>query len=301
MGHGHFNGLKTAMLFGLLGSVVLLASYLLFGQSAGALTIGLVIALAVNGIAYWTSGSVAVRAMRARPVTEAEQPAMHRIVRELSARAGQPMPQLYVSPTSAPNAFATGRNPQNAKVCATQGILDLLDERELRGVLGHELMHVYNRDILTSSLAAAMASVITYLAYAAMLFGGASRDGGRSNPFAAVLILVLGPMAAGVVQMAISRTREYDADEDGATLTGDPLALASALGKLETVCSSARSPPSASCRTAPTCSSRTRSAPATSPSCSAPTPRWRSASPASRRWRTAPAADLTHPLLDRRS
>ncbi|MBC3760351.1 zinc metalloprotease HtpX [Quadrisphaera oryzae] len=231
MPHGHFNGVKTAVLFGLLGGVVLLASWLLFGQSTGALTVGLLIALVVNGIAYWTSGSVAVRAMRARPVTEAEQPAMHRIVRELSARAGQPMPQLYVSPTSAPNAFATGRNPKNAKVCATQGILDILDERELRGVLGHELMHVYNRDILTSSIAAAMASVITYLAYAAMFFGG-SRDE-RSNPVAGMLILFLGPLAAGVVQMAISRTREYDADEDGAQLTGDPLALASALRKLE--------------------------------------------------------------------
>ncbi|TNM69910.1 zinc metalloprotease HtpX [Streptomyces sp. NP160] len=231
MAHGHFNGVKTAVLFGLLGGVVLLASFLLFGGNAQALTIGLVIALVVNGIAYWTSGSVAVRAMRARPVTEAEQPAMHRIVRELSERAGQPMPQLYVSPTSAPNAFATGRNPRNAKVCATQGILDILDERELRGVLGHELMHVYNRDILTSSIAAAMASVITYLAYMAMFFGG-SRDE-RSNPLAAMLILFLGPLAGGVVQMAISRTREYDADEDGAQLTGDPLALASALRKLE--------------------------------------------------------------------
>ncbi|TXR57766.1 zinc metalloprotease HtpX [Quadrisphaera setariae] len=233
MAHGHFNGVKTAVLFGLLGGVVLLASFLLFGGNSQALTIGLVIALAVNGIAYWTSGSVAVRAMRARPVTEAEQPAMHRIVRELSARAGQPMPQLYVSPTSAPNAFATGRNPKNAKVCATQGILDILDERELRGVLGHELMHVYNRDILTSSIAAAMASVITYLAYMAMFFGGSREDGERANPIAAMLILFLGPLAAGVVQMAISRTREFDADEDGAQLTGDPLALASALRKLE--------------------------------------------------------------------
>jgi len=231
MGHGHFNGVKTAMLFGLLGGVVLLASWLLFGGSQSGLLVGLVIALVVNGIAYWTSGSVAVRAMRARPVTEAEQPAMHRIVRELSERAGQPMPQLYVSPTSAPNAFATGRNPRNAKVCATQGILDILDERELRGVLGHELMHVYNRDILTSSIAAAMASVITYLAYIAMFFGGGDRE--RPNPLAAMLILFLGPVAAGLVQMAISRTREYDADEDGAQLTGDPLALASALSKLE--------------------------------------------------------------------
>ncbi|GAB2685225.1 zinc metalloprotease HtpX [Thalassiella azotivora] len=229
--HQHFNGLKTAMLFGLLGAVVLGASWLLFGRSTGALTIGLVIALLVNGIAFWKSDTLAIKAMRARPVSEAEQPAMYRIVRELSTQARQPMPRLYVSPTMAPNAFATGRNPRNAAVCCTEGLLAMLDERELRGVLGHELMHVYNRDILSASVAAAMSSVITYLAYIAMFFGGGDEE--RPNPFAAMLLLFLGPMAAGMVQMAISRTREFDADEDGATLTGDPLALASALRKLE--------------------------------------------------------------------
>ena len=233
MGHQHFNGVKTAVLFGAFGGLVLFASWLVFGQSLGALTIGLVIALAVNGFSYWKSDSIALRAMRARPVTEAEQPAMHRIVRELSVAAGQPMPRLYVSPTRAPNAFATGRNPQNSAVCCTQGILEILDERELRGVLGHELMHVYNRDILTSSLAAAMASVITFLGYAALLFGGGNRENGGGNPLAGMLLLFLGPLAAGLIQMGISRTREYDADEDGARLTGDPLALASALRKLE--------------------------------------------------------------------
>jgi len=233
MPHRHHNGLKTAALFGLLGAVVLIASYLLFGRSLAALTIGLVIALALNLFSYWFSASVAIRAMRARPVTEAEQPAMYRIVRELSTRANQPMPALYVSPTLAPNAFATGRNPQHAAVCCTEGILQLLDERELRGVLGHELMHVYNRDILTSSLAAALSSVITYLAYGAMLFGGGNDRDNRGGGFGALLMLILGPIAASVVQLAISRTREYDADEDGATLTGDPLALASALRKLD--------------------------------------------------------------------
>jgi heat shock protein HtpX len=233
MPHRHHNGLKTAALFGLLGAVVLGASYLLFGRNLAALTIGLVLALALNLGSYWFSDTVAIRAMRARPVTEAEQPAMYRIVRELSTRAGQPMPALYVSPTLAPNAFATGRNPQHAAVCATEGILQLLDERELRGVLGHELMHVYNRDILTSSVAAALSSVITYLAYGAMLFGGGNDRDNRGGGAGALLMLILGPIAASIVQLAISRTREYDADEDGSALTGDPLALASALRKLE--------------------------------------------------------------------
>jgi heat shock protein HtpX len=228
--HRHFNGLKTAMLLGVLGALIIGASWLLFGRSSGALLIGLVIALLTNGFAYWRSATIALRAMRAYPVTEQQQPVMHAIVRELSQTAGQPMPALYVSPTANPNAFATGRNPRNAAVCCTEGILGILDERELRGVLGHELMHVYNRDILTSSVAASASSVLTFLAYGAMYFGGDQR---RPNPIGAIAISILGPLAAGLVQMAISRTREFDADEDGSTLTGDPLALASALAKLE--------------------------------------------------------------------
>ncbi|UZX04243.1 zinc metalloprotease HtpX [Arthrobacter sp. CDRTa11] len=230
--HKHYNGLKTAALFGVLWAVLLGLGALigLNTRSSAPIWIMAVIGVATTFYGYWNSDKIAIRSMAAYPVTEAQAPYLYQIVRELSVRANQPMPRIYLSPTMNPNAFATGRNPKNAAVCCTEGILQLLDARELRGVLGHELMHVYNRDILTSSVAAAVAGVITSVGQMLLFFGGDRRN---ANPLAMLAMALLAPFAASLIQLAISRTREYDADEDGSELTGDPLALASALRKIE--------------------------------------------------------------------
>ncbi|MFF1382321.1 zinc metalloprotease HtpX [Arthrobacter sp. NPDC058288] len=230
--HNHHNGLKTAALFGVLWAV-LLGLGAVIGTSMRSTTpiwIMALVGVGTTAYGYWNSDKLALRSMQAYLVTEDQAPQLYQIVRELSAKANQPMPRIYVSPTPAPNAFATGRNPQNAAVCCTEGILRLLSVRELRGVLGHELMHVYNRDILTSSVAAAVAGVITSVGQMLLFFGGGDRR--NANPLAMMAMALLAPLAAVVIQSAISRTREYDADEDGSALTGDPLALASALRKI---------------------------------------------------------------------
>jgi heat shock protein HtpX len=222
------NRMKTWILIAALGGLfVVIGSF--WGVKGAVL--GLLLALVFNVAMYWWSGSIAVKTTRSKLVTEQEYPQLYRIVRELSNADRLPMPQIYVSDMSQPNAFATGRNPENAKVAVTKGILQILDERELRGVLAHELSHVANRDILVSSVAAAIGMAITFLARFAFFFGGDDDRG--SNPIVMLGAWLLAPIAAAIIQMAVSRSREYQADESGSYLSQDPEALASALRKLD--------------------------------------------------------------------
>jgi heat shock protein HtpX len=231
------NTFKTALLLTALTLLLMLIGQAFGGQQG--MFIALAIAVVMNFVSYFYSDKIALAMYRARPVTREELPRAYQAVERLTQRAGLPMPKIYVIPTDSPNAFATGRNPAHASVAVTQGILNLLNDEELEGVLAHELGHVRNRDILISSIAATIAGAITMLASMgkwAMIFGGMSRDDreGGGGGIAALFMLILAPIAASLIQLAVSRSREYQADATGAHFTGNPYALASALSKLDT-------------------------------------------------------------------
>ncbi len=222
--------LKTAMLMAAL--TVLLV---LLGQAIGGprgMMGFFVVALVMNFISYWFSDKIVLAMYRATPVTESDAPELYSIVRNLAQKAGMPMPKVYIIPDESPNAFATGRNPDHAAVAATQGIMRILSRKELEGVMAHELSHVLHRDILVSTIASVMAAAITMLARFAFFFGG-SRDDREGSPVAAIAMMILAPIAAMLIQLAISRSREFMADEGGARLCGNPMSLADALRKLE--------------------------------------------------------------------
>jgi heat shock protein HtpX len=227
------NTVKTTILLaGLGGLMVAIGS--LFGQ--GGAVIGLVLGIVMVGASYWKSDALAIRAAHAVPADEARMPQYYAIVRELTTRAGLPMPKLYVSPEMQPNAFATGRNPRHAAVAVTQGRLQVCSPEEVRGVLAHELAHVRNRDILIGSVAAAVATAISFIANMALwatMFGGGRDDEDSPNPVVLLLTALLAPIAASLIQMAISRSREFEADRTGAALAGGGEPLAQALEKLE--------------------------------------------------------------------
>ena len=231
------NNVKTAIMLALLGAICMgIGAF--FGE--GWLIVGLVVGLVFVGGSYWFSDTVAIKAARAVPVSEAQMPQYYEIVRDLTTRAHMPMPRLYVSPSAQPNAFATGRNPKHAAVAVTQGILQICTWSELRGVLAHEISHVRNRDILTASVAASIAMGITFLArilaWSGLFFGGLGGGRGRNaddNILGLLAMVILAPLAATLLQLALSRSREYEADRDGARLIGDGEPLASALSKLD--------------------------------------------------------------------
>lgn len=228
------NALKTTVLLAALGGLFMAVGALLGGSTG--LVIGLAFGLVVVGASYWFSDKLAIKAARAVPATREEYPQLYAIVEQLSAEAGMPTPRIYVSPEMQPNAFATGRGPDHAAVAVTQGILQVLDRDELAGVLAHELSHVKNRDILIGSVAAAIAMAITsvvHLAYFGAIFGGGNDDDDGGGVFGAILAIILAPIAASLIQMAISRSREFQADASGAALLHDGEPLARALEKIE--------------------------------------------------------------------
>jgi heat shock protein HtpX len=230
------NTFKTAFLLTALTLLLMFVGRVFGGQNG--MLIALVFAAVLNFVSYFYSDKIALSMYRAKPVTREELPRAYQVVERLTQKIGIPMPKMYVIPTDSPNAFATGRNPNHASVAVTQGILGLLSDEELEGVLAHELGHVRNRDILISSIAATVAGAITYVAQIArwgMIFGGYERDSNDrgGGGFGALLMLILAPIAAMLIQLAVSRSREYQADESGAYYTGNPYALASALAKLD--------------------------------------------------------------------
>jgi heat shock protein HtpX len=224
-----FKSFKTFVLLALLSGLILLAGQAIGNR--GGLMIALGLALAMNVGSYWFSDKLAIKMARAQEASPQEYPWYHSMVSELALKTGQPMPRLFVSPSPQPNAFATGRNPSHAAVCVNQGLIDMLDRDEMEGVLAHELSHVFNRDILIGTIAATLATAITFLARFAFFFGGGrDREGG---PIAQLALVLLAPIAAMLIQFAVTRSRETQADASGAQLSGKPLALASALQKLE--------------------------------------------------------------------
>ena len=234
------NTMKTTVLLAALGGLIVTVAGLLGGGSSGAVMIGVVIALVMVGGSYWFSDKLALKSAKAVVITESDAPEFYRMVQSLAQRANMPMPRVAISPAEQPNAFATGRGPNNAVVCATQGLLRSMPADELEGVMGHELMHVRNRDILIGSVAAAVAtaiSAIAQMAYFAALFGGGRDDEDRPNPIALLLISMLAPISASLIQMAISRSREFEADRSAAELLGSGQSLARALQRIEQLAS----------------------------------------------------------------
>jgi len=225
-----FNLMKTAMLMAAITALFMAVGQAMGGQQG--MVLALVVAVGMNFFSYWFSDKMVLKMMNAREVDENTAPGFYRMVKELAQRAELPMPRVYIIDEEAPNAFATGRNPRHAAVAATTGIMRVLSERELRGVMAHELAHVRHRDILISTISATMAGAISMLANFAMLFGSRDSEGRPSNPIATIAVMILAPLAASLIQMAISRAREFEADRGGAEISGDPRALASALDKI---------------------------------------------------------------------